>query len=380
MRSLYKNFRLISDGKIITGDLVAENGRFTEARGECEEILDGKGREYLCPGFIDIHLHGGGGYSFMTSRGKDVVEACRYHLRHGVTSLLPTISSAPDKVIRDSLSAAERAAKNGQCGVNVIGAHIEGPYFSAEQCGAQNCAFIAAPKEKQYRDLYERFGKFIRRWDYAPELDKDYLFTRFLVERGIVASCGHSNATYGELYGAYIRGCRLITHLYSGTSTVKRVGGFRIPGVVEGGLLLDDMNVELIADGKHLPPELLRLVGKIKGESRVTLISDALPCAGEKDGKIVRIDGEERLIEDGVVKLPDRSAFAGSIASGDQLLRTAVGAGIPLPLAVKYLTENPASLFGLEKGRLASGFDADLVILDENLYVKNVIVAGKIVA
>lgn len=377
MISLYRNFKLLSGGRERLGDIWLEGGKIVGPRERFDEVIDGTGKEYLCPGFIDIHVHGGGGYGFMSGDPKAVVCAAEYHLRHGATSLFPTVSSAPFEKMEEALKAIGIAKDNGECGANIIGAHIEGPYFSVEQCGAQSCDYFTAPIERDYKCLTERYGSLIRRWDYAPERDEGYRFTEFLVKNGILASCGHSNAVYEEVYGAYVRGCRHVTHLYSGTSTIVRKQGFRYPGVVESAYALEDMKIELIADGKHLPPELLKLAGRMKREGDVCLVSDALECAGAADGSRVIADGAERIVEDGVVKMLDRSAFAGSVASTDTLVKTAVCAGISLPLAVKYVTENPAALFGLNKGLLEEGYDADVVILDEELSVKTVIVGGK---
>jgi N-acetylglucosamine-6-phosphate deacetylase len=200
---------------------------------------------------------------------------------------------------------------------------LEGPYLSRKQAGAQCADFITAPQAQDYMPLLEEYGDMIIRWSYAPENDEGEQFAKALSEHGVVAAAGHTDAIYDDLMRAKENGCNLITHLYSCTSTVTRDHGFRRLGVIETAYLCDDIYVEIICDGKHLPPELIKLIYKIKGADKIALITDSLALAGTEQTHGF-MQSTEFIIEDGVCKLMDRSAFAGSIATADRLLRVAV--------------------------------------------------------
>ena len=194
----------------------------------------------------------------------------------------------------------------------------------------------------------------------------------------MVASAGHTDAIYDEMKPALEQGCSLITHLYSCTSTITRDHGFRRLGVIETAFLRDDIYVEIICDGKHLPPDLIRLIYRIKGPDKIALITDSLALAGTSQTQ-GRMQNTDFIIEDGVCKLLDRSAFAGSIATADRLVRVAVQeADIPLIEAVRMITKTPATIMGLtNKGTLAGGMDADMVVFDDNINIHSVFAMGE---
>ncbi|HHW02384.1 MAG TPA: amidohydrolase family protein [Thermoanaerobacterales bacterium] len=224
----------------------------------------------------------------------------------------------------------------------------------------------------------------IIRWTVAPELPGALEMGRELKGRGILPSIGHSNAIYEEVQKAFENGYTHITHLYSGMSMVRRINAYRYAGVVESAFLIDEMTVEIIADGKHLPQSLLQLIYKIKGPDSICLITDSMRAAGMPDGEYILGSlegGQKAIVEDGVAKLPDRSAFAGSVATTDRLVRTMFKiAGVPLLDAVKMMTATPARIIGADdrKGTLAPGKDADVVIFDEDINIKEVIVKGSL--
>ena len=378
--------RKITNGKIITDTLNEGKNLYfddkviidiTEKDLPADEVIDAKGN-YVSAGFIDIHTHGGGGSEFMDGSKEAVIDACRIHLKHGTTSIYPTtLASSPD-ILFEALHDIKEAMENEPDDVpHIMGAHLEGPYFSLNQSGAQNPKYITPPIKEDYEKALQTGKGVIKRWSFAPELSHTDEFMDFLNEHGIVASIAHSDATYKDVKRVYDKGLRLATHLYSGMSTITRVGGFRVLGAIESCLLLDDMMVETIADGCHLPPELLRLIYKTKGADNICLVTDSMRAAGQNVKETVigsRGQGMACIVEDGVAKLPDRTAFAGSVATADRLIRTFYkDAGVDIVNTVKMMTVNPAKIMKLaSKGKLEKGYDADIVIFDDNINIKNV--------
>lgn len=375
MVRIYQNAQMITDGKIFPNmDVITKDGRIKEIvpsgtknkQGAQVVDLDGK---YLAPGFIDLHCHGGAGYEFVDGTEESVRKACELHARNGTRVLYPTISAMDFDTTYKALEAIERIKDD--CALEIPGVHLEGPYLDQAYCGGQDSRFIRPPHREEYTALMNRFGSLIARWTYAPEHDEG-AFLDEMNARGIVASIGHSSAEYDVVSKVCERGCRLITHLYSCTSTITRRGGFRHLGIIESAYLLDDMYVEAIGDGCHLPPELLRLIVKLKGSERVCQTTDAIRHAGMDNCNLVQGGTESvpYIIEDGVVKLADRSAFAGSIATTQRLLHCAMEAGIAPEEAVRMLTQTPAEVMGLgTKGRIEPGFDAQFTVLDRELNV-----------
>ncbi|MBR4761018.1 MAG: N-acetylglucosamine-6-phosphate deacetylase [Clostridia bacterium] len=372
-----KSDKIIIGETLYDGYVYIENGKIAEISKEnkcCSEYYDFTG-QYVSAGFIDMHTHGAGGYAFMNSTVDDVITGCDYHLMHGTTSIVPTISAGEFGTMKQAVINIYNA--KGKTKGNILGAHLEGPYLSSKQAGAQCPAFITHPKKENYQSLIEECGEIVKRWTYAPENDKKGEFCKCLTERGVIASAGHTDATYEDMKTAIDNGCNLITHLYSCTSTVTRNHGFRKLGVIESAFLRDELFVEIIADGKHLPPELIRMIVKIKGTDRVVLVTDSLEIAGT-DIKQGVMSGTEFIVEDGVCKLKDRSAFAGSIATADVLIRTLVrDCGFSIPTAVKMLTETPAKILKVNKGFLSKNYDADIITFDENIKICNLFVGGE---
>ena len=377
-----KSNHIITAGRELSGYVYFEDGRIsavTDRELPFDAEIDATDL-FVSAGFIDVHTHGGGGYPFEGSVD-DIVGGVNFHLTHGTTSICPTISAAPIDDMRRSLDNVGAAMKDGRVRANIIGAHLEGPYLSLAQTGAQAGACITFPVKEDYEDIVKRYSGTLARWTYAPEHDEGAEFALCMQAAGIVTSAGHTNATHADMKLALDAGCALVTHLYSCTSTVTRKQGFRSLGVIESTFLEDGITAEIIADGKHLPPELIRMIYKIKGSDGIIAVTDSLSLAGT-DVKTGRMSQTDFIIEDGVCKLLDRSAFAGSIATADVLLRVLTKeAGIPITEAIKMLTLNPAKIMGLEnKGDLKAGNDADVVIFDSDINVKSVLVGGNTVA
>ena len=372
-----KSDKIIIGESLYDGYLYVEKGKITEITKEdkpSDESYDYTGK-YVSAGFIDMHTHGAGGYAFMNSTVEDVIAGCDYHFAHGTTSIVPTISAGEFETMKNAVINIHKA--KGKTKGNILGAHLECPYLSEKQAGAQCPTFITPPNKADYESLIKEYGESITRWTYAPENDENGEFCKYLTERNIIASAGHTDAKYKDMELAIENGCNLITHLYSCTSTVTRDHGFRSLGVIESAYLRDELYVEIIADGKHLPSDLIKMIIKIKGTDKVALITDSLEIAGTDITEGV-MSGTEFIVEDGVCKLKDRSAFAGSVATADRLIQTLVNeCGYAIPTAVKMLTEVPARILNINKGVLARGKDADIIVFDEKIKITNVFVAGK---
>jgi N-acetylglucosamine-6-phosphate deacetylase len=385
----------IFNGKIITPDKIIDRGSVlitgntitvvSESNIEVENAMeiDAEGK-YVSPGFIDIHVHGGGGYDFMDGTENAFLKIAETHAQYGTTAMLPTTLTSTKEEIFQTLSAYEDANRNNINGAQFLGMHLEGPYLAMSQRGAQDPRFIRNPDPKEYEEVLEHFSC-IKRWSAAPELPGAIEFGKYVKSKGVLPALAHTDAIYEDVVPAFENGFTLATHFYSAMSGVTRRNAFRYAGVVESGYLIDDMDVEIIADGVHLPAPLLKLVYKIKGADRTALITDAMRAAGTdvKESFLGNKNNSmEVIVEDGVAKLPDRSSFAGSIATADRLVRTMISmAGVSLADAVKMITSTPARILKVDdsKGSLATGKDADVVIFDTNIDVAMTMVKGKIV-
>ena len=383
------NGTIITGGESFIGNVVLKNGTIDYVGTEDPQVsddvrvIDAKGL-YVSPGFIDMHTHGAGGADFMDGTVDAYLTAARMHAVHGTTLLYPTTLTSTNEALFASFETYRKAEEMNMDGARFGGMHLEGPYFSPVYAGAQDPRYLRNPRPEEYLEILDRCPA-LARWSFAPELEGAEEFAAELKKRGIVASIGHTNATFQECDAAYKSGADLMTHFYSCMSTVSRRNAFRYAGTIEYGYIQDGMNLEIIADGIHVPQDLLHLLLKIKGVERLALVTDSMRAAGMPEGPSILgplSDGQEVIVEDGVAKLMDKSAFAGSVATADRLVRTMVQiAGCSITDAVRMITENPARIMGISdrKGSLKAGMDADLVIFDENINVRNTIIEGKIV-
>lgn len=387
MKTVIKNGRIIADDEILVGyNLYYENGRITAVTKDtlpADEAIDADGG-YVSAGFIDMHTHGAGGFDFLDETVEAYVTSAEVMARHGTTAVVPTLTSVDADGMKRSVAVYKEAVKQNVNGAAFVGLHAEGPYFAESQKGAQESRFIHPFAPEEYKEILDIADGAIVRWSAAPELDGMEDFAKYVSERGVLLSIGHSDADYDAAMKAYEHGFTHLTHFYSAMSTVHRKNAFRYAGIVEAGYLTDGMTVEIIADGIHLPAPLLKLIYKVKGADSIALVTDSMRAAGMPDGPSVlgKIDnGMEVIVEDGVAKLLDRTAFAGSVATFDRLVRNMINmAEVSITDAIKMATKTPARILGLKtKGQLKEGFDADVVIFDDSINVKRTVIGGKTV-
>lgn len=382
------NGKILTPYRIIEGTLIVVDGKIKEVSQGTIDVpdaieIDAKG-QYISPGFIDIHVHGGGGHDFMDGSEEAFLKIAETHAMYGTTGLMPTTLTSELDELYNTLELYKQADKNNTKGAQFLGMHLEGPYFALSQRGAQDPRYIRNPDPKEYMDILSRSSD-IKRWSAAPELKGAIEFGNHLRSKGILVAMAHTDAIYEEALVAFEAGYTLATHFYSAMSGVSRRECFRYAGVIETAYLLDEMDVEIIADGVHLPAPLLKLIYKIKGPDRIALITDSMRSAGMPPGDSIlgsKHNGLKVIVEDGVAKLPDRSSFAGSVATSDRLVRTMINmADVPLLEAVKMASQTPANILGIgaSKGSLITGKDADIVIFDGNINISTTIVQGRVI-
>lgn len=384
-RTIIAGGNVILPDRVKKCDVLIENGMISDVGtlGEIPpdaDIIDAGGM-YVSPGFVEIHAHGGGGFDFMDSTVGAFEAIARVHLSHGTTSIAPT-TVACGREAMSKLFELYRKVTAEKSRMSYLGLHLEGPYISLAQKGAQNPFFIHTPTKYEVDALMEEAGDIISMCTAAPELCGIDYMAEAMLSNQITLSVGHSDAVYSDVEKAVKMGFCHYTHLYSNTPTVRKINQVVYAGAREAAYLLDDMKIELIGDGHHVPKEVLLLALKVKGADNVNLTSDAMRTAGTNasESYLGEICPENRvIIEDGVAKLPDRSFYAGSIATGDVMLRWAVReCGVGMCDAVRMLSLTPASIIGADKtkGSIERGKDADVLIIDDDLNVKKVITGG----
>lgn len=385
MKTLITNGQIITPAGTVGGWLLYESGKILEiGTGECpsaDETIDAEGR-YVSPGFIDIHTHGAGGADYMDGTVEAYLTAAKMSASHGATLVYPTTLTSSNEVLFDTFDLYEEAVAANTEGAAFGGLHLEGPYFNPVQAGAQDPRYLRNPQPEDYMEILSR-SKNIARWSFSPELDGAPEFAAELSKRGIIASVGHTNASFEQCDAAYKSGSSLITHFYSCISSITRNQGYRTAGVMEYGYYQDGMSVEIIADGHHVPSSLLHLIVKVKGLDKVVLVTDSMRGAGMPEGPSILgglADGQECIIQNGVARLMDLSGFAGSVCTTDRLVRTMISiGGVTLEQAVQMASLNPARVMGVadRKGSLEAGKDADIVIFGDNVEVFATIVGGR---
>ena len=387
---------IFTNARIVLPDTILDDHYLSVKNGVIESIGKGTpdreqlnscttvdcGGQYLSPGFIDIHCHGGGGADFMDGHMEDILTAARAHLIHGTTGICPTTLTCSDEELFTFFESFRQAREVTEQMPHLLGIHLEGPYFSPAQAGAQPPKYLVHPRPEHYHEILRRGQGNIVRWSAAPELPGALELGDELAGKGIKVSMGHSDAGFEDIVNAMEHGYSQITHFYSAMSTITRKRGRRVLGLIECGYLFDRLKVEIIADGIHLPPELLKLILKCKNHDDICLVTDSMRGAGMPDGPSLlgsKKNGVPVIIEDGIANMPDFSSFAGSVATTDRLVRVVVQkAGLPVWEAVKMASLNPASFLGIQEtyGSIQPGKSADLLIFDDDIRISSVYVSG----
>lgn len=360
---------------LVEGTTILEVSKSECTPDNCKTFIDAKGGD-IVPGAIEMHVHGGGGSDFMEGTEKAFRTAINTHLQHGTTSIYPTLSSSSVPMIQAAIETTEKlmAAEDSP----VLGLHLEGPYFNKEQAGGQMPEYITPPIPADYEMLINS-TKCIKRWDEAPELRGTEKFGQYCVSHGILPSIAHTKAEYADVINAFEAGFTHATHFYNAMTGFHKVREYKHEGTVESIYAIPDMTVEAIFDGIHVPPVILKMIYMIKGVEKTALITDALACT---DCTAPKAFDPRVIIEDGVCKLSDRSALAGSVATSDRLIRIAVEkAGIRMADAVRMSSETPARIMGEDHhvGILRAGYDANIVIYDSDINLHFVMQKGNIV-
>jgi len=332
-------------------------------------------QRWLAPGFIDLHVHGGGGAQFASGSVEDCLRAARFHARHGTTALLATTVAAPRAPLRSAVAAiAEAARDDAGTGAAVLGCHLEGPFLSPHRCGAMNPAWMRPPDAAELRELIDAGHGYVKLIDVAPELPGALELIDVMREHGVIAGVGHSDATFRQASAAFDAGARHVIHLFN----ASRPFDHREPGLVGAALTRGDVTCELIADGHHVHAAALRLAAKMKGSEGVALVTDAVEAAGMPDGSY-RLGVTPIRVLAGRAVLAGHDVLAGSTLTMAAAVRRAVELiGIPVRDAVRMATVTPAQVLGIEDraGKIAPGYRADLVVLDETLEPVATIRAG----
>ncbi|MDY3063412.1 MAG: N-acetylglucosamine-6-phosphate deacetylase [Bacteroidaceae bacterium] len=360
--------------------IVVKEGKIAEISSspieiEGAETIDAKGNNVV-PGGVELHIHGGGGRDFMEGTEEAFRVAIEAHAKHGTTSIYPTLSSSSVEMIKAALTTCEKLMAEPYS--PILGLHLEGPYFNPGRAGAQIPEYITPPIPADYEDIINNTTA-LKRWDEAPELPGTTEFGQYCSSHGVLAAIAHTKAEYPDVKRAWDCGFRHVTHFYNAMSGFHNVREFKHEGTVESVYTFPEMSVEMIADGIHVPPTILKMIYMVKGVEHTALITDALACSASDSNTAF---DPRVILEDGVCKLADRSALAGSIATMDRLIRTCVEkAEIPLEDAVRMSSETPARIMGVldRKGSLETGKDADICIYTPAVELKTVVQQGRIV-
>ena len=374
---IINNCNIIYLNNIEKGSVLIANGKIKEINPtsfENEEIIDACGL-YLSPGFIDVHIHGAGGYDTMDGTFHAINEISKTILKHGTTSFTPTTMTVATSDINKSMQVIKEAKEKGTDGAIVLGAHLEGPFINPKAIGAQNPNFLIPPTLENYNTMVKGAEDAVVSITIAPEIEGAKELIKELSKKGIICSIGHTKASYEEAMEGIACGCKHSTHLFNAMTSFSH----REPGVV-GAIFDSEITTETISDGIHISYPSLRIAYKQKTSDKVLLVTDAMMACSMPDG-MYTLGGQDVIVKDGAARLLSGS-LAGSILTLDKAVYNVYhNVGYPLHEVVKMATFNPARHCNVEdrKGLIKEGYDADLILFDEDINIKKVIVSGKVI-
>ncbi|MCC9655746.1 N-acetylglucosamine-6-phosphate deacetylase [Rhodopirellula halodulae] len=378
--------RVLPDAVVFCrGERIVYVGRARSRVPKSADMVDVKGG-FISPGFVDIHIHGGGGADVMDASPEAIATVCQAHARHGTTCLFPTTSTGTDEQIHAMLSACDEVRTNwdASMGSKIAGVHLYGPYFAKDKVGCHDDSVCRAPKSTEYR-RYFKTG-IVKIATCAAELAGASAFYRHATQQGCLVTCGHSNASWDEMGAAFKNGMRHVDHFWcamSNVSSVRKRFGFPMRGsMLEYVLSNPEMSTEVIADGMHLSPELLHFAWKMKGSDRLCLVTDCNRALDMPPG-CYRFGPESNgswFTNDGNVGWAPEGSLASSVMGMDHMVRTMHrNANIPLHEVVRMASLTPAERAGIdaEVGSLTPGKRADIILLNKSLQVKRVHINGQ---
>ena len=374
---LIKNCNIVYLDKIEKGSILIEDGKIKEINPQnpnSTEIIDGTGL-YISPGFIDVHIHGAGGYDTMDGTFEAINEISKAIVKHGTTAFTPTTMTVAVEDIKKSMQVIKEAKENGTDGAIVLGAHLEGPFISPNAIGAQNPKYLIEPNLDNFNAMVGDAEDAVVSITIAPEIPGAKELIKILSEKGIVCSIGHTKATYEEAIEGIHCGCSHSTHLFNAMTPFSH----REPGVV-GAIFDTDITTETISDGIHVSYPSLRIAYKQKTSDKVLLVTDAMMACSMPDG-MYSLGGQDVVVKDGAARLLSGN-LAGSILTLDKAVKNVYkNTDLPLYEVIKMATYNPAKHCKVSdrKGIIKEGYDADLILFDEDINIKNVIVSGKVI-
>ncbi len=374
--AVLRNARIVTPHGIVHGSLTVADGRIATVSRDHGGAAAGHGGDgedlagaWVVPGFVDIHVHGGGGATYTTGEVDQARKVAAFHLGHGTTTTLASLVTSPPELMHRATKELAPLVDEGV----IAGIHYEGPYLSAARCGAQNPAHLRHPDPAELARLVDAGAGTVRMVTIAPELPGALEAIEWLVARGITVAVGHTDATYAETLAAVAAGATVGTHVFNG----MRPPHHREPGPVYALLAADTVVCEFIADGVHLHDGTLRFATGVTGPGRAALITDAMAATGMPDGTY-ELGGQPVTVSGGVARLTDGGSIAGSTLTMDSALRRAIGAGLSIMDAAAMTATTPARVLGLtDRGALVSGLRADVVVLSDQLRVERVMRAGK---
>ena len=357
----------VEGGRIIA---VGSGGAPDDAEAEVIDL----GARILAPGFVDLHAHGAVGRDTMEASPEALRAMARFYVRHGVTAFLATTMAAPADAILAALQTVAVVRTEGTGGAELLGAHVEGPYLDAARRGCQEAEHVRTADPAEYGRLLDT--GVVRLLTLAPEFPENRVLIRDAVARGIAVAAGHTRASYDDMRGAVELGLRQVTHLFNGMEPLHH----RAPGAVGAALTLDGLRCQVIADNVHLHPAALKLAARAKGPDGVILVTDAMAGTGMPDGEYT-LGGLPVTVRAGVARDPE-GALAGSTLTMERAVANMAAASeMGLAATLTMATRTPARAIGRgdRKGRIAPEYDADLVVLEEDLTVSLTMVAGNVV-